>query len=205
LAGASHSFIKHTIRNELLARKYNLVIVLWPEFHHEGIQVTDITQFADSSNTSLYQSQQNDWPEKVIYPINDQNYVDKNWIFNTGYQFSNDSVAKFFKNYFSNVTMAQLFESNIKTIVEVQEILKQYSQPYIFLYNRTFTKFKKFEHVYELIDWDNFYTGDTLMEIASRNNNALMGEDGKYPNAEGNRYYAELLLKQIKSMKLGVE
>jgi hypothetical protein len=205
LAGSANSLIHDTTITELSKRQYDLVIIVWPESHHDAVKVKDITKFAGSPNTSLHQSSMNDWPEKQIIPVNDQDYVDKNWILSNAYQHHHDNVAQFFKDYFGAVGTSPLVESNLLKIISVQGFLKSINQPYLFLYGRSFTKFKKFDNLYRLIDWDNFYTEETLTEIASKNNNELMGSDDKYPNADGHRYYASLIADRIKAMKLDSE
>jgi hypothetical protein len=108
-------------------------------------------------------------------------------------------VAKFFKHYHQAVTYEQIIESDIYRMIGLQSFFKTINQSYLFLYGRPYTKFKRFENLYRLIDWSQFYQKDTLMQIASRNNNELIGDDDKYPTAEGHRAYAELLARQIRS------
>jgi len=200
LAGSGNAYIYEATISELAKRSYDLVLIMWCESTHTGLPVTDISMFADSENTSLYQSGVNDWPEKIVYPVNDQDYVPKNWIMNSGYRSNKqDSVAKFFKQYHQAVTYEQTLESDILKMIGLQGFFKSTNQPYLFLYGRPYTKFKRFEHLYKLIDWSQFYQEDTLMQIASRNNNELMGDDNKYPTAQGHQAYAELLARQIRS------
>jgi hypothetical protein len=200
IAGSGNAYIYEATISELSKRSYDLVLIMWNESTHTGVPVNDINVYADSENTSLYQSSVNDWPEKIVDPINDQDYVPKNWIMNAGYRSNKqDSVAKFFKQYHQAVTYEQTLESDIVRMIGLQSFFKATNQPYLFLYGRPYTKFKRFDHLYKLIDWSQFYQEDTLMQIASRNNNELMGDDNKYPTAEGHRTYAELLARQIRS------
>jgi hypothetical protein len=200
LAGSGNAYIHETTISELAKRTYDLVLIMWGESTHTGVPVNDINKYSDSENTSLYQSSINDWPEKIVYPVNDQDYVPKNWIMNAGWRSGKtDSVATFFKQYHQAVTYEQILESDILRMISLQSYFKATNQPYLFLYGRPYTKFKRFEHLYQLIDWSQFYQADTLMQIASRNNNELMGDDNKYPNPAGHEVYAELLAQQIRS------
>ena len=200
IAGSGNAYIYEATILELAKRSYDLVLIMWGESTHTGVPVNSISKYADSENTSLHQSSVNDWPEKIVYPVNDQDYGPKNWITNAGWRSGkNDSVAKFFKQYHQAVTYEQTLESDIVRMIGLQSFFKATGQSYLFLYGRTYTKFKRFEHLYRLIDWSQFYQEDTLMQIANRNNNELMGDDNKYPNTKGHQLYAELLSRQIRS------
>ena len=83
-AGAGNTYIKQSTIVELSQRSYDLVLINWSGLERIDVQVEDIDLF-DSPYTSKYQSAQNDWPEKIVWPINDQDYVEKNWVFGCGY------------------------------------------------------------------------------------------------------------------------
>jgi hypothetical protein len=196
LAGAGNPYIHDNTIHELGHRKYDMVVVLWGDSRHFSIKVNDITKFSDSEHTSFYQAQQNDWPGKVIVPVNDQDYVDKNWILNAGYLHNkNDSTSRFFREYYKTVSHAQVIEGDILRLIALQGVLKTLIQPYLFLYRKPYTQFKRFDHLYKMIDWDNFYTGDSLVEIADRTNDHEI--DNTYPGPVGQQYYAKLIAEQI--------
>jgi len=198
VAGAGNAYIHETTISELARRSYDFVLIMWGESIHTGVRAKGIDRFSDSENTALYQSKQNDWPGKITYPINDQDYVDKKWIVNAGYLAGKqDSVAKFFQQYHDTVGFEQTLETDIIRQVSLQGYLKSIAQPYVFLYGRPYTKFKRFEHLYNLIDWSNFYQEHTLMQIASQNNNEFMGIDNKYPNPVGQKIYAQVLSRHL--------
>jgi hypothetical protein len=54
---------------------------MWSGLQRVDVQVEDINLFDQTVYTSYSQSKLNDWPEKIVYPINDQDYVEKNWVF----------------------------------------------------------------------------------------------------------------------------
>jgi hypothetical protein len=198
VAGAGNAYIHETTIAELAKRSYDLVLIMWAHSTHTGLRVNNIDNYSDSENTSKYQSSVNDWPEKIVYPIDDQDYVDKNWILNAGYRFGRrDSVGKFFKQYHQAVGFQQILETDIIRQISLQGFLKSIGQPYVFLSPRPYTKFKRFEHLYQLIDWNCFYQTETLAQIASKNNNELMGSDNKFPNPAGQKIYAQLLVQHI--------
>lgn len=204
LAGVGGNYIHETTINELLKRSYDLVIIQWNTSHHTSFKVDDITKYADSKNTSLYQASVNDWPEKIIEPVNDQDYVEKNWIMGTGHEHEPlDSVGKFFSVYRGAVKYKQLVERDLIRIISLQSFLKCQQIPYVFTYGETIHKWKQYEHLYEKIDWSNWYLNDTIDDISKRNNGQYKSDDlalGATP--EGHLIYAELLAEHIKEKKL---
>ena len=199
LSGVGGSYLLETTITELTKRAYHLVIIMWNTPHYTSFKVDDITKYADSKNTSLYQSSVNDWPEKIIEPINDQDYVEKNWIMGTGHkQEPLDSVAKFFSVYHSAVKYKQTVENDLIRIISLQSYLKYHKQPYLFTYGETIRQWKQYAHLYNQIDWSNWYLDDTINNIANRDNGRLKSEDSALGDTpEGHKIYAELLATHI--------
>ena len=204
ISGSGGPYIYETTVTELSKRHYDLVVVMWGLPHHTSVKVNDIFKYADSQHTSLYESEQNDWPEKITYPINDQDYVDKNWILGIGqHQGSCDSVAKFFEMYHNTVKFKQLVESDLIRIISLQSYLKCKAQPYVFLYGETHHRWKQFSHLYEQIDWSNWYLDVTIRDVSEMNEGKWKAtRPGPVANPEGHAYYAKLLASHIKAKKL---
>lgn len=199
IAGSGGAYIHETTISELSKRSYDLVIVMWNTSHHVSVKVNNINKYSDSTNTSLYQSNANDWPEKIVEPLNDQDYVEKNWILGVGqYKNLDDSVAQFYSNYFDAVKFKQSVESDIIRVISLQSFLKSRNQPYVFLYSEKHQKWKQFEHLYNQIDWSNWYQDITLEDIANEDNGRLKSDDPGLGTApEGHEIYAELLVQHI--------
>ena len=84
-AGSGNTYLHESTVSELGERPYDLVIIQWAYVNRLDFRVHDIAKFRDSTYTSEFQAKQNDWKGKVIIPVNDQDYVQKNWIFGCGY------------------------------------------------------------------------------------------------------------------------
>lgn len=199
VAGVGNTYVFETTMRELSRRSYDLVIVTWSTSHHVAVRVDDIARFADSQNTSLYQSSINDWPDKIIEPINDQDYVEKNWIMNVGHMSGiKDSVARFFTYYQNFVKFPQSLERDLTHIIAMQSYLQVKAIPYVFMYTRPIARYPRFDYLYRQIDWTKWYQDYTMKEIQQL-------EDGRYDsdrdpavttvwaNPDGHALFARLL------------
>lgn len=83
-SGAGNSYIHESTVSELVHREYDLVIIMWSGLSRLDFKVEQVAQFSKTPFTSDYQHRQNDWPGKVIIPVNDQDYVEKDWVFGCG-------------------------------------------------------------------------------------------------------------------------
>lgn len=204
ISGVSGSYIYETLINELAQRRdwYDLVLVVWGESHHAAIKVDNIDYFAGSPNTSKYQREQNDWPEKIVEPFNDQSLVPPNWVLGIGNRRGvQDRTAELFNSYHRFVKYPQLLESDLIRWIGTQAVLKSLNMPYLFLFGSRLKTVKRFEHLYDMIDWSNFYTKHNLADIAAEHPEWQTTEN-KYPTEPGQRYYAELLAQELKARKL---
>jgi len=198
MAGCGNTYIHETTISEISQRKYDLVLVMWAECGRMDFRVDDIAKFSDSHHTSIYQSAQNDWPSKIVRPIDDQDYVEKNWIFSLGSMRGHeDSVSEIFRPCHAITGHKEILKSEYIRMISLQSVLKEKKIPYLFMHWRPIKKFSRFEHLYNLLDWNNVYQDDSLEQIAERNNWTL--EDGKHPTSDGHKYYANLLYQRITS------
>lgn len=205
ISGVSGSYAHETVINEIALRRdwYDLVLVVWGESHHAAIKVDDIDYFKGSINTSKYQSEQNDWPEKIVEPFNDQSLVTQNWVLGIGARRGmRDKTVELFGPYHKFVKYPQMLESDLIRMISTQEVLKANNMPYLFLFGSKLKQVKRFEHLYAMINWENFYTEDNLADIAIRHPEWQTTEN-KYPTEPGQQYYAEILAKYIKDRQLG--
>jgi hypothetical protein len=200
LAGAGHTYIHETTVTELATRKYDLVLIMWPESGRIDFRVDDIEKFADSKNTSFFQSSVNIWPEKFELDAeqgyNDQYYVQKNWIFSLGYlQGQQDSVATIFKPCHQITRHEQIVERELIQIISLQSLLKSINQPYLFMHWQPIKRFERFEKYYSMLDWNLIYT-DTCLEDIAKNNN-WWDDDGNHPNASAHQVFSELIATKL--------
>jgi hypothetical protein len=201
-AGSGNTYIHETTISELAQRQYDLVIIQWVPFIRLDFKVQNIEQFKNTTYTSKYQSVQNDWPGKIIYPVNDQDYVEKDWVFGCGYAVNKDkdpAIVKAFEDYYYYIGPSeQLYHSLIK-MISLQSYLKVNNIPYLFCFGRKFKLFDRHQHLFDQLDANNMYTDQFLLDIAEHNK---MWDpiDPLHPSEEAYRIYAELLVPQIEKL-----
>lgn len=194
LAGVGNNYVFESSMRELCRRSYDLVILTWTTSHHVTLRVDDINRFSDSKNTSLYQSSMNDWPEKIVSPVNDQDRVEKDWIMNVGNMAgSRDTVSRYFDHYLAYEKFPQSLERDLTHIIAMQSFLKVNSVPYVFLYTRSIKRYRRFDYLYQQIDWSRWYLDRDLKTISTQEDSRYSSDDARWANEEGHRLYASLL------------
>lgn len=199
-AGSGNTYIHESTVAEISQRKYDLVLIQWTYVDRLDVRVKDINKFADTTYTSNFQSKQNDWPSKKIYPINDQDYVQKDWVFGCGYlnEHKNDSVGQLFKEYYDVTGFSEHMNSSLIKIISLQDTLRALQIPYLFIEYRPMTQFDRFTHLYNLIDWNQFCQTH-LFDIASERNEL---DDTLHPSLACQNIFADQLYKELCDRKL---
>jgi hypothetical protein len=203
-AGAGNYYIHDSTVSEISKRPYNLVMVMWSYPERFDFRVKNIMAFQDTEYNSWHSLRQNDWPSKKIHPINDQDYVEDNWVFSCGYlnlrlRQLDTSLAKVVKEYYRVVGNREFMSTTLIKIIGLQNTLKALGIPYVFMNYRPLLKTKEFDHLYSIIDWSNFYDGPYLQHLAKEYNDF---DDTLHPKttsqlAYTNHVYEFLLKKQL--------
>lgn len=196
-AGAGAQYILYTTLSEIYLREYNLVIIMWPEPTRYDLQVENISDFSTSPYTSEHQSRMNDWPEKVIYPVNDQDFVQKDWAFGIGHVNGDKTLRqmKVFDSIYRYVGVKQFAQRTVNNIILLQNTLKQLNIPYIFTFDNDYTELLKETDLYSKIDFTNVITNTYLFSIAARLND--YAEDKLHPGDNAHKEWALILKKYI--------
>ena len=198
-AGCGNEYIYATTISELAQRQYDLVIVMWTDFRRMDVKVKDIKQFADTIYTSEYQSLQNDWPGKIIFPVNDQDYVEKDWIFGCGYINNHgESVKKFFGEFYKHTDYESHYYRSLTKILGLQSILKSMNQPYLFCSVREIKDLKSHSHIYNLLD-QTAMIGQTPHKIAGEINSWA---DETHPGPEAHTEFVKSIISNLKERNL---
>jgi hypothetical protein len=201
-AGAGNTYIHETTISELAQRTYDLVIVQWVPFIRIDYKVQNIELFNNTIFTSNYQYKQNDWPSKIIYPINDQDYVEKDWIFGCGYAVNQDrdpNIVKVFENYYQYIGSSEQTYHLLIKMISLQSYLKANSIPYLFCFGRKFKTSDRHRHLFNQLDMNHMYVDQFLLDIAE-NNNMWDVNDQSHPNPEAYEIYANLLITKIEEI-----
>jgi hypothetical protein len=193
-SGAGNTYIFESTVLEISQRVYDLVLIMWSDPNRIDYRVD--TEFT-TPYTSAYQSQKNDWPEKIIHPINDQHYVQKDWVFGCGYLNSDKALKELFAPYYRNVSYLQMVDSFLIKVIALQDILKQKDIPYIFsFYDNYVDEIRSVNPALcKLINWDNCCITDNIDTIMRKNN--WFDTDNSHPGIQAHRVWAEELKKHI--------
>jgi hypothetical protein len=193
-AGAGNNYICDATIEEFAQRPYDLAIIMWADLRRFDIKVKDIDYFADTIYTSRHQKSMNDWPEKQIYPVNDQDYVGDNWVFGCGY--INDpskSLVELFENYYKHTDIEDQYYSGFMKIIALQSFFKSRNQPYVFCGVRKLVKLDRFGFLYDLLDFDHIINDLTPHDLAKRLND--WDSDGFHPGPMAQRLFADRVEK----------
>jgi hypothetical protein len=201
-SGAGNYYLHDSTISEIAKRPYDLVMVMWSYTERFDFRVKNIKAFNDTQSTSWYSLRQNDWPSKKIHPVNDQDYVEDNWVFGCGYlnqRLDTQSVGRVLKEYYREVGSREFMSATLIKIITLQNTLKALGIPYVFMNYRPLIKTKEFDYLYSIIDWSNFYNGPYLHHLAKEYNDF---DDTLHPKttsqqAYTNHVYEFLLKKQL--------
>jgi hypothetical protein len=198
-AGAGNTYIHDSTISELSKRHYDFVAVMWSGIARIDFKVSNINQFKESVYTSQYQSANNDWPSKKIFPINDQDYTEKDWVFGCG--FINQEAAmvksKLFDQIYYYQALKQLTYGLLIKMVSLQNTLKQLKIPYLFAYYNDYEKeLEQWPELYAILDKTNIYNTQNIYNITKSNN--WYDADGIHPGLEAHQMWARLIQPMIK-------
>jgi len=192
MACAGNTYIHEATVAEISQRPYNLVLIMWSYAERFDFRVRNIHQFSDIKTTSYYESQQNDWPSKKIFPINDQDYVQKNWVFGGGHlnRKKDDSLGRVVHEYYKVTGLKDHIFSTIVKIISLQNTLKATNIPYVFIPYRPLSRIKECDSLYNMIDDKNFFTDVCLHGVAKKLN---AFDDTLHPMPIAHQQYADQL------------
>lgn len=198
-AGAGIDYIAQTTVNELCARSYDLVCIMWTGPERIDVKVDDISFFKDTICTSDYQSKQNDWPEKIVEPFNDQSLVEKNWVFGCGHKNGDKSIVEsgLFTQLYKHKNYQQHIEHFLFNMLSLQSYLKVKRIPYVFSFFKNYVKDIESFDLYKCLDKTRFCLENNIFDLAQ--NNQWFEDDGLHPSEEAHKKYACTLNEFIKS------
>jgi hypothetical protein len=208
IPAVGNTYVHESTVSELAKNKYDLVLVMWSEgVNRTEWRVDNVEQFDDQQWTSKNMAE-----IKLGHGNNDYDAIQKDWILSAGYLIGRyqkkipveqqSTINQLFADYYSVVKNSQAVSHDLIRMISTQEVLKANNMPYLFLFGSKLKQVKRFEHLYAMINWENFYTEDNLADIAIRHPEWQTTEN-KYPTESGQQYYAEILAKYIKDRQLG--
>jgi hypothetical protein len=200
-AGSGNSYVCQTTIAELAQRNYDLVLVQWTPFIRFDYKVKNIELFNNTIFTSDYQSNHNDWPGKVIHPINDQDLVEKDWIFGGGRAMNHDpdiELTDAFLGFYKYAGPSEYMYHALMLIISLQSYLKVNKVPYLFCFGREWKLFDRFKHLNDQIDQSNVFTKEYIYTLAEKNQ--WHDTDGHHPNLQAHQEFAKLITPEIEKI-----
>lgn len=200
-AGAGNTYIHESTMSELSQRHYDFVVIMWTGIHRVDLQVADIMDFAESKYTSQYQHQQNDWPEKIVNPVNDQDYVEKNWVFGCGHVNHDLAIkrSRVFEGIYRHVGQDQFKNALLIKMISLQNTLKQLQIPYLFGFYQDYDwQLRTNSNLYQLLDQNQIFNQQNINTIATTNN--WLDQDGHHPGVQAHKTWANLIQPKIEEI-----
>jgi len=191
-AGAGNSYIQESTIEEISSRAYDFVIIMWTGLARMDFKVEDITQFKNSKYTSQYQKTRNDWPQKNIYPVNDQDYVDDNWAFGCGFINNEQAMvnANLFNGLYKHMDLQQFVYHALIKMISLQSFLKAQNIPYVFTFYNDYVEDLKTNKLYDLLDQNNIFASENIFALAQKYNDL---DDTNHPMDKTHAEWATLL------------
>ena len=197
-SAAGNTYIHETTVAELTRRSYDFVVIMWSGIHRVDFKVSDISLFSQSTYTSQYQYQTNDWKEKIVVPINDQDYVEKDWVFGCGH-ITKDTVireSKIFEQIYRHLDESQFVYGLLIKMISLQNILKQMRTPYLFTFYQDYEQILKLHPtLYGALDQTRIYNKENIYNITQKNN--WFDTDNIHPGPLAHQTWAELIQPKI--------
>ena len=193
-AGAGNTYIHDTTIAELAQRSYDQVVIMWTGLSRIDFKVNNIDYFSESKYTSLYQSLQNDWPEKIIEPVNDQDYVEKNWVFGCGHLNNEPAMTKshMFDWAYRYQDQPEFVYNFLIKAISLQSFLKQMNTPYVFAFYQDYVdQLQQNSALYQLLDQRYIYNEQNIYQITQSNN--WYDADGFHPGPQAHQAWATLI------------
>lgn len=190
-AAAGNLYIYNSTIAELTKRKYDTVLIMWSGLERIDCQVEDITVFDKTPYTSYTQSKLNDWPEKIIYPVNDQDYVEKNWVFACNNKDKFLQNIKFCDTQFRYMGLEQHVSQSIIHMLSLQVYLEHHNINYVFMFYQDYLKTIRRNNLFPSLNLKKFYITENINTIAVKNN--WLASDKCHPSEVAHEVWSNLL------------
>ena len=201
-SSAGNTYIHEATVNALSMKTFDIVVVMWSGLTRIDTKVADIDSFDNSFYTSKFASAHNDWPSKITQPVDDQDFVDKDWVFGLGEQNQDPVIykSKLFNGFYRHLNFSQFIFHFLIKLISLQNTLKTLKVPYIFLFYQPYqNKLQQFPNLCNLIDWDNVYIEKNIFDLAKINNDIdTTNHPGTLTHKQWAKIMDQLINKKLK-------
>lgn len=196
LPAAGNMYIHNTTLTELAKRNYDLVLIMWGGLSWVDCQVENINLFRHIEYTSLNQCKLNDWPEKIIIPENDQDYIEKNWVFAENNNDANLKAMGFCNSQFKYVGKKEKLTQSLIHMISLQNTLKQLRISYVFSFFRDYQARLEQHELYKFLDQHHICNSINLRSMSIEKD---MVDETDHPTAEAHKLWANILLSHLQT------
>jgi hypothetical protein len=203
-SSAGNTYIHEATVNALSIKTFDIIVIMWSGLTRIDTKVANIGKFDNSCYNSRFASAHNDWPSKITSPVDDQDFVDKDWVFGLGEQNQDPVVKKsqLFRGFYQHLESSQFVFHFLIKLISLQNTLKTLKVPYIFSFYQPYQNtLQQFSNLCKLVDWDNVYTEKNIFELAKANNDI---DSTNHPGTATHKQWAKIMDELIdKKLTLG--
>jgi hypothetical protein len=203
-SSAGNTYIHESTINALSrSTAYQAVLIMWSGLTRIDARVSDIDRFQNSCYNSKYASEHNDWPKKIIESVDDQDFVDKDWVFGLGEQNRDKVVTQsgVFTGLYKHMELKQFVFHFLIKLISLQNTLKIMNLPYCFMFYQPYqTELQNFPELCKLIDWNCVYLEQNIFELAKLNNDF---DSTGHPGITTHKQWASIVDQNIIDKLLG--
>jgi hypothetical protein len=196
-SGAGNTYIHEATINALASETFDIVVIMWSGLTRIDTKVANIDEFDNSYYNSKFASAHNDWPSKITLPVDDQTFIDKDWVFGLGEQNQDPVVQKsqLFREFYKRLEIPQFVFHFLIKLISLQNTLKTLKIPYIFLFYQPYQNaLRQYPNLCKIVDWDNVYTEKNIFELAKANNDI---DSTNHPGILTHKQWAKIMDKLI--------
>lgn len=136
LRGAGYTYTLETTINILSRKRYDAVIIVWPQLYKTDIRISNSENFPLKEKTSDYVSKQTERASNIAGIKNvDHRKFEKNWVFNNTATLHSEPHPEWFK-FLNHIDYKTMAESNLLKVYILQQFLKSLNIPFLFYFGK---------------------------------------------------------------------
>jgi hypothetical protein len=152
LRGAGCVYTLETTVNILTKKKYDAVIIVWPQLYKTDIKTSNVQTFPNIQKTSYYISRQTELASSLLNFSNvDHTKFEQNWVFNN-YPKLDDILYEEWFDFLKHTDYKTMVTSNLLKVYILQQFLKSLNIPFLFYFGKRSVYALKYQREHQLFD-----------------------------------------------------